>query len=127
MYTAKIKQKFPFEPKKYMSFPDKHPEVIYILVSIKLHIGNDTDKGHYICDVLDYNTETWCNCDDDRRTQHPGYPMNVYDSLSIDEKKEKKKKKCAWMNQIVLCQFNTLKKNLASSTYYFIIGKSAPK
>ena len=35
-----------------MSFPDKHPEVRYIIVSIKLNIGNDMDKGHYVCDVL---------------------------------------------------------------------------
>ena len=35
-----------------MSFQGKHAEVIYILVSIKLHIGNDMDEGHYVCDVL---------------------------------------------------------------------------
>ena len=35
------------------SFPDKHPGVLYILVSIKLHIGNYMDKGHYVYDVLE--------------------------------------------------------------------------
>ena len=41
-------------PDQYsMSFPDKHPEVLYILVSIKLHIVNDMDKVHYVRDVLD--------------------------------------------------------------------------
>ena len=40
-------------PDQYsMYFPD-NPEVLYILFYIKLHIGNDMDKGHYVCDVLD--------------------------------------------------------------------------
>ena len=47
------------------------------------------DKGHYVYDVLDYNTGTWCNFDDDTITQYPGYPMNVYDDLSIDKKQKK--------------------------------------
>ena len=51
-------------PAQYsMSFPNE-PKVIYILVSIKLYIGNDMDQGHYVCDVLDYNTGTWWNFDD---------------------------------------------------------------
>ena len=55
MNNAKIKQTA--LPAQYsMSFPGKHAEVLYIIVSIKLHIGNDMDKGHYVCDVLDYNT-----------------------------------------------------------------------
>ena len=54
-----------------MSFLDKHPEVLYIIVSIKLHIGNDMDKCHYVCYVLDYNTVTWWNCDDETITQYP--------------------------------------------------------
>ena len=66
-----------------MSFPYK-PEVIYMIVSIKLNIGNDMDKGHYIYDVLYYGTGTWWNCDDETITKYPGYPMNVYDDLPID-------------------------------------------
>ena len=39
-------------PAKYsVSFTDKHAEVIYILVYIKLHIGDDMNQGHYVCDV----------------------------------------------------------------------------
>ena len=83
-----------------MSFPD-NPEVLYIIVSTKLHIGNDTDKGHYVCAVLDYNTGTWWNYDDDTITQYPGYPMNVYNDLSTDKRKKKEKKVC--MYQIGLC------------------------
>ena len=41
------------------------------------------DKGHYVCDVLDYNTGTMWSCDDYIITQYLGYPMNVYDDLSI--------------------------------------------
>ena len=55
-----------------------------MLVSIKLHISNDMDKGHYVCYVLDCNTGTWWNCDNDTITQYLGYPMNVYNDLSID-------------------------------------------
>ena len=67
-----------------MSFPND-PKVIYILVSIKLDIGNDMDQGHYVCDVLDYNTGTWWNCDDEKVTPYPGYPMNLYNVLSLDK------------------------------------------
>ena len=66
-----------------MSFPDD-PKVIYILVSIKLNISNDMDKGHCVCDIFDYNTGTWWNCDGETITQYLGYPSNVYDDLSID-------------------------------------------
>ena len=68
-----------------MSFPDKHAELLDILVSFKLHIGNYMDKGHYFCDVLYYNTGTWWNFYDDIITQYTGYPMNVYDDLSTNK------------------------------------------
>ena len=70
-----------------MSFPNK-PKVIYVLVSIKFNIGNDMDQGHYVCDVLDYNTATLWNCDDEKVTEYPGYPMNVYNELSSDKKQK---------------------------------------
>ena len=57
------------------------------------------DKGHYVCDVLDYNTGTWWNFDDDTKPQYPGYPLNVYDYLSID----KIYLKNVGMDQIGLC------------------------
>ena len=41
------------------------------------------DKGHYVCDVLDHNTGTWWNCDHCKITQYPGYPMYIYDNVSI--------------------------------------------
>ena len=81
-----------------MSFPN-NPKVLYILVSIKLHIGNDMDQGHYVCDLLYYNTGTWWNCDDGKVTQYPGYPMNVYNDLSSD-KEQKNEKENIWMDQI---------------------------
>ena len=49
------------------------------------------DKGHYVCDVLYYNKGTWLNCDDETITQYPGYPMNVYNDLSIDKKQRRGK------------------------------------
>ena len=72
-----------------MSFPDKHPEVLDSIISIKLTIGNDMDNCHYVFDVLCSNTVTWWNCDDETITQYPGYPMNVYNDLSIDNNKKK--------------------------------------
>ena len=65
-------------------------EVLYIIVSMNLHIGNDMDKGHYVFDVLYYNRRTWRNCDDDKITQYTGYPMNIYNGLSIDKIKRVK-------------------------------------
>ena len=67
-----------------MSFPNNR-EVLYIIVFIRIHIGNNMDQGHYVCGVLDYNTGTWWNCDDEKITQYPGYPMNVYNDLSGDK------------------------------------------
>ena len=61
----KNKTKFACPDLYSMSFLGKHAEVIYILVYIKIHIGNDMYKSHYACDVLDYSTETWWNCDGD--------------------------------------------------------------
>ena len=69
-----------------MSFPDKHPNVLYILVSIKLHIVSGMDKGHYICFVLYYYTVTWWNNNDKTITQYPGYPSNGYDDLPLNKK-----------------------------------------
>ena len=74
-----------------MYFPD-NPEMLNIIDSIKIHIFNDMDKGHYVCDVFYYNTGTWWNCDDETITQYPGYPMNVYNDLSIDKNKKWLKK-----------------------------------
>ena len=50
-----------------MSIPD-NPAELYIIVSIKIHIGNDMDEVKYVCDVLDYNTGTWWNCDDEKNS-----------------------------------------------------------
>ena len=60
-----------------MSFSGTHDEVVHILVSIKLHISKDMDIGHYVCDVLGYNTGTWCRCDNDIRTNYSWYERNV--------------------------------------------------
>ena len=65
-----------------MFFNGKHGEVVYILVSIKIHVGKDMYSGHQVCGVLDYNTGTWWNYDDDKITNYLVYPENIYDSLS---------------------------------------------
>ena len=52
-------------PSQYsMSFPGKYAEAVYIIASIKLHIGKNMYGGHYVCDVLYYSKRTWWNCDD---------------------------------------------------------------
>ena len=74
---CKNKTKIALPDQYSMSFPN-NPKVIYILVSIKIHIRNDMDQGHYVCDVLEYNTGTWWNCYGEKVTQYSGYTMNVY-------------------------------------------------
>ena len=54
---CKSKTKITLPDQYSMYFPNS-PKEIYILVSIKFHIGNDMYQGHYVCDVLDYNTGT---------------------------------------------------------------------
>ena len=46
------------------------------------------DQGQYTCDVLDYNTVTRWNCDDEKVTQYPGYPMNVYNDVASNKKQK---------------------------------------
>ena len=65
-----------------MYFQDKHAQMVYILVYANIHIGNEIDISHCVCDVLNYNTETWWSCDDETITKYSGYPYNVYDNLS---------------------------------------------
>ena len=113
-----------------MSFSGKHQGVVYILVSIKLHIGNDMDSGHYVCDLLDYNIGTWCICDDDTITQYPEYPINLYDDLPIDDK-QKQKGKITCMNgsdMILSMVYSIFKKYILSLiTYSLITGTSVSK
>ena len=70
-----------------MSFSGKNDEVVYILVSIKLHVVNYIN-GHYVCDLLYYRTGTWRNCDYDTVTNYSGYLENVYADLSNENKQK---------------------------------------
>ena len=110
-----------------MSFPGIEAAVLYILVFIKLHIGNDIDKGYYVCDLLDYNTGTWWNCNDGKITQYPGYPMNVYDNLSIDKIIIKLERLCMDGSDRIVSMLYIKKYILALSTYSFITGNSVSK
>ena len=48
------------------------------------------DSGHYVCDVLDYNTGTWWRCDDDTTIKnYSGYPDNVYNDFSHESEPKK--------------------------------------
>ena len=109
-----------------MSFPGKYTAVLYIIVSIKLDISNDMDKGHYVYDVLDYNTRTWWHYDYDTINQYSGYPINVYDDLSID-KKQKKRIVCMYVSDRIVSMLYIKKDILESITYSFITGKSVSK
>ena len=88
---CKNKTKIALSAQYFLSRPN-NPEVIYIIVSIKYHIGNYMDQGHYICDILDYSTGTWWKCDDETITKYLGYPMNVYNEFSSDKKDKKGKR-----------------------------------
>ena len=52
-------------------------------------MGNDIDKDHCVCGVLDYNTGAWWNFDDDTITRYSGYPKNVYDNLSKENEQKR--------------------------------------
>ena len=84
------------------------------------------DKGQYFCDVLDYNTGKWWNCDNETITQYPGYPSNVYDDLSIDNLK-KRGKMCMNGSDRIVSMLYIRKEILALRTYSFITGKSVSK
>ena len=109
-----------------MSFTNE-PKVIYIIVSIKLHIGNYMDQGHYVCDLLDYNTGTWWNCDDEKVTQYPGYPMNVYNYLSSDKKQKIGKIQYMDVSDRIVSMIYIRKDILSVRTLSFITGKSISK
>ena len=53
---CKNKNRIALPAQHSMSFPGIDSEVIYIIVSIKLHIGKYMDKVHYLCGLLDHNT-----------------------------------------------------------------------
>ena len=109
-----------------MSFPNNR-YVLYILVSIKPNIGNDMDQGHYACDVLDYNTGTWWNCDDKKITQYQGYPMNVYNYLSSDKKQKKVRIKNMDGSDRIVSMVYIIKDILSVITYCYITGMSISK
>ena len=98
--------------------------MIYVLVSIKYHIGNDLDQGHYICDVLDYNTGTWWEFDDEIVTKYPGYPMNVYNEVSSDKKTKKGKRHDMDVSESIVSMIYIRKDILTVRTYSFINGIS---
>ena len=46
-----------------MSFTQEQEDIVYILVVINIHKGNNTDSGNYYCEILDFKTVTWWRCD----------------------------------------------------------------
>ena len=63
--------------------------MVYIFVSINIHIGKDRDSGHYVYDLLDYNTGIWWIFDDDMITNYSGYLENIYDDFSHENEQNK--------------------------------------
>ena len=98
-----------------------------LIVCIKLNIGNDMYKVHCVCDLLDYNTGTWWNFDDETITQYPGYLMNVYNDLSI-YKKQKRGKQIGMDGSDRFLSILYIRKYIPTvRTYHFITGKSVSK
>ena len=81
MNIAKIKIKIslPSQYSVYFSYSDD--EGVYIMVSIKIHVGKDMDSVHYYWDALYSNTETCWRCDDAKIMYFRGYSGNVYNEL----------------------------------------------
>ena len=99
--------------------------MIYVLVSIKYHIDNELDQGHYVCDVLDYNNGTWWKCDDEIVTKYPRYPMNVYNEVSNAYKKGKRHNMDG--SKMIISMINIRKDILKVRNYSFITGMSKTK
>ena len=47
-----------------MSFSGSVDEVVYIIASIKIDIGQDMDSCQHYYDLLDYNKGSWWVCND---------------------------------------------------------------
>ena len=60
------------------------------------------DSGHYVSYVFYYEKETWWRRDNYIIPNHSGYPENIYDDLSHENKQ--KRGKLLWMDKIGLCQ-----------------------
>ena len=109
-----------------MYFSGNRDEVVYIMISIKIYIDKDMNIGHYFCDVLDYNTETWWRCDDDIITNYSGYPENVYDDVSHEYGKKGNRIIMNGSDMIVSMLY--MKRDiLTSRTYSFLLGNHYPK
>ena len=85
------------------------------------------DQGHYVCDVLDYNTGTWWKCDDEIVTKYPGYTMNVYNEVSSDTKHKKGKRYDMNGSESIVSMIYIRKDIPKVRTYYFITGMSKTK
>ena len=109
-----------------MYFSGNRDEVVYIMISIKIYIDKDMNIGHYFCDVLDYNTETWWNYYDDTITKYSRYLVNVYGNLSRENEQKKGKKYYEWIRYDCV---NVIHKTdaLVYSTYPFCTGKPESK
>ena len=70
----KYKTKIALPSQYSMSFSGIHDEVVYIMVSINIHVGKDMDSRHYACYLFYYNTGTCCKFDDEIITNYSGYP-----------------------------------------------------
>ena len=103
-----------------------YTEVIYIIVSIKIHIGNIMDKGHYVCDILYYNTGTWWDCYNATITKYLGYPKNLSDDLS-NYLKKKRIFFILYGSDIIVSMLYIKIYIFESSTYSFITGISVSK
>ena len=68
-----------------MSFSGEHDEANYIIVVINIHVVNDIYSGNYVCGVLDYNTGTCWNCDDNTITNYSRNPVYVYGNVSNEK------------------------------------------
>ena len=76
------------------------------------------DSGHYVCDGLDYNLGTWCNCDDDRIDNYSGYPENIYDNV-FNENEQKKGEIIMDISDRIVSMLYIKRYIIESSTYYF--------
>ena len=67
-----ITSEYPF------NFPQEMENVTYTLVFVNDHDGNSMSPGHYLCDILYFNTGIQWRCNNDIITQLREITENVY-------------------------------------------------
>ena len=85
------------------------------------------DSGHYVYDLLDYNTGIWWIFDDDMITNYSGYLENIYDDFSHENEQNKGEIIIMNVSDRIVSMLYIKRDILISRTYSFCTGESVSK